>query len=134
MMSKLIAHNKRLIIKNMSEVQQVVDKVIDKIVRIVITDDREYIGRLMGVDKTRSVFLQDALEVIDRSEQAELEGRFLYHELFTPYLLDQNPRPSVLKYGGNIVIPGKHVKSIKLDARLQKVYNQAEQEILEKRS
>ena len=64
--------------------QQVIDKVIHKIVRIVITDDREYIGRLMGVDKTRSVFLQDALEVIDKSEQAEPEGCFLYHELFTP--------------------------------------------------
>ena len=105
----------------MSEVQQVIDKVIDKIVRIVITDDREYIGRLMGVDKTRSVFLQDALEVIDKSEQAKPEGCFLYHELFTPWLVYQNHRSSVLKYGGNIVIPGKHVKSIKLDMRLQKV-------------
>ncbi len=40
-------------------------------VRITITDDREYIGKLMSVDKTKSVFLQDALEMIDRSDKAE---------------------------------------------------------------
>lgn len=42
----------------------------------------------MCVDKTKSVFLQDALEVIDRSEIAEEEGRYLYHELFSPFLLN----------------------------------------------
>ena len=51
--------------------QQVVDKVIEKVVRITITDDRDYVGRLMSVDKTKSVFLMDALELIDRSEKAE---------------------------------------------------------------
>ena len=52
-------------------VQKVVDKVIDKLVRIVISDKREYIGKLMSVDKTKSVFLMDSLEVIDRSPEAE---------------------------------------------------------------
>lgn len=65
-----------------------VDKVIDKLVLITISDQREYIGKLMSVDKTKSVFLQDALEVIDRSPEAELEGRFLHHDLFTPHLLN----------------------------------------------
>jgi small nuclear ribonucleoprotein (snRNP)-like protein len=51
--------------------QQVVDKVIEKVLRITITDDRDYVGRLMSVDKTKSVFLMDALELIDRSEKAE---------------------------------------------------------------
>ena len=69
------------------EAQKVVDKVIDKVVRIEITDHREYIGKIMCVDKTKSIFLQDALEVIDRSAAAEAEGRYLYHELFSPYLL-----------------------------------------------
>lgn len=44
---------------------------MEKIVRIKITDDREYVGRIMCVDKTKSIFLQDALEVIDKSEEAE---------------------------------------------------------------
>ena len=59
--------------------QQVVNKVIDKVVRITISDDRDYVGRLMSVDKTKSVFLMDALELIDRSEKAEEEGRYFYH-------------------------------------------------------
>ena len=67
--------------------QQVVNKVIDKVVRITISDDRDYVGRLMSVDKTKSVFLMDALELIDRSEKAEEEGRYFYHELFSPQLL-----------------------------------------------
>ena len=48
-----------------------IDNIIEKLVRVTITDDREYIGKLMCVDKTKSVFLQDALEVIDRSASAE---------------------------------------------------------------
>jgi len=69
------------------KLQHVINKVIDKVVRLTIADDREYVGKLMGVDKTRSVFLQDALEVIDRSEKAEEESRFIHHELFSPHLL-----------------------------------------------
>ena len=53
------------------EAQAVVDKVIEKIVVIRITDDREYVGKIMSVDKTGSVFLQDGLEIIDKSEKAE---------------------------------------------------------------
>ena len=70
----------------------------------------------MSVDKTKSVFLMDALEVIDRSEKAEEEGRFLYHELFQLFNKEAKG-DSVLKYVGNVVIPGKHVKSIKIDHR-----------------
>ena len=86
----------------------------------------------MSVDKTKSVFLMDALEVIDRSEKAEEDGRYFYHELFSPYLLSKtNQSDQVLKYVGNIVIPGKHVKSIKLDHRLQKVYDENEKKLRE---
>ena len=86
------------------------------------------------MDKTKSVFLQDALEVIDRSSKAEEEGRFLYHELITPYLLNQaHPENDiVLKYVGNIVIPGRHVKSIKMDSRLQEAYDRYETKYIEK--
>ena len=67
--------------------QAAVDKVIDKMVRITISDDREYVGKLMSIDKTKSIFLQDALELIDRSDKAEQEDRYLYHELFSPNLI-----------------------------------------------
>jgi small nuclear ribonucleoprotein (snRNP)-like protein len=108
----------------------VVDKTIEKVVRLTITDNREYLGRLMCVDKTRSVFLQDALEVIDRSPEAEAEGRYLHHELFSPYLLGAAKEQQVVfKYVGNIVIPGKHVRTIKIDHRLQREYEAAEAKI-----
>jgi small nuclear ribonucleoprotein (snRNP)-like protein len=89
-------------------------------VRLTITDSREYVGKLMCIDKTKSVFLQDALEVIDRSPAAEEACLFLNHELFTPHLLNEKQHASgkVLKYVGNLVVPGKHVRSIKLDHRL----------------
>lgn len=93
------------------------------------------IGKLMCVDKTKSIFLQDALEVIDRSAKAEEECRYLHHELFAHLLAEGVPteQSHVLKYMGNVVIPGKHVKSIKLDKRLQGVYEEAEQKIKDKK-
>ena len=35
----------------------VIDKVIDKIVRITVSDGRIYLGRLMAVDQTKTVFI-----------------------------------------------------------------------------
>ena len=112
------------------EAQAVVDKVIEKIVVITITDGREYVGKIMSVDKTGSVFLQDGLEVIDKSEQAEQEGRYFYHELFSPYLIT-NQSDKVLKYVGNVVIPVKHVKKIVIDNRLDAIYNEKEAKLRE---
>lgn len=37
----------------------------------------------------------------------------------------------VMKYVGNVVVPGKHVKSIKLDKRLEAIYEEKEKEIRE---
>lgn len=87
----------------------------------------------MSVDKTKSVFLMDSLEVIDRSPEAEQEGRYLHHDLFSPYLLKQVQHPSglVLKYAGNIVIPGKHVISIKIDKRFNEIYDKEEAKLKE---
>ena len=56
---------------------------------VTITDDRQYVGKIMSVDQTGSVFLQDGLELIDCSDKAEEEGRYFYHELFTPYLINK---------------------------------------------
>lgn len=59
--------------------------------------------------------------MIDISEKAELEGRFFYHELFTPHLFKRTSSDGdyAMKYIGNAVIPGRHVKSIVIDHRLQ---------------
>ena len=35
----------------------------------------------------------------------------------------------VLKYGGSVVIPGKHVKSILLDKRIQALHEEAEHKV-----
>ena len=35
----------------------VINKVIDKVVRLTVSDDRIYLGKLMSVDQTRTVFL-----------------------------------------------------------------------------
>jgi small nuclear ribonucleoprotein (snRNP)-like protein len=83
----------------------VIDKVVDKMVRISITDGREYIGKLilifnerllklnfigklMCVDKTKAVFLQDALEILDKSAP-----EYLDHDLYTPYLIKNHDKP-----------------------------------------
>lgn len=126
-----------------------IDKVIDKLVRIKISDDREYLGKsnlinnsnltsklmaillgkLMCVDKTKAVFLQDALEIINREDKAN----YFDHDLFTPHLLrftNWKDQRFILKYVGNVAIPGKHVKTIKLDKDMQAVYEEKEAEIL----
>lgn len=40
------------------------------------------LGKLMCVDKTKAIFLQDALEIIDKDAP-----EYFYHELYTPYLI-----------------------------------------------
>lgn len=70
-----------------SRAQTVIDKVIGKLVRVTVADGRLYLGTLMAVDQTRTVFVQDALELFDR-EDAEA---FVNHELLTPYMIDKVP-------------------------------------------
>lgn len=66
----------------------------------------------MCIDKTKAIFLQDALEILDKTAPDYVD-----HELYTPYLI-KNKDPSqerVLRFIGNVVIPGKHVVQILLD-------------------
>ena len=35
----------------------VIDKVIDKLVRVTVADGRVYLGKLMAVDQTRTLFV-----------------------------------------------------------------------------
>lgn len=71
------------------------------------------------MDKTKAVFLQDSFEVIDKDAPDYFEN-----EMYTPYLIknqDEKQR-KVLKFVGNIVIPGKHVMKMQLDKRIERIY------------
>ena len=83
-------------------------------VRVTVSDGREYLGRLQCVDQTKAVFVQDALELVDRESEHYLE-----HQLLTPELLKRCPdnQRFIFKMVGNIVVPGKHVVKIQLDKR-----------------
>jgi len=57
--------------------------------------------------------------VIDKTAPEYFE-----HELFTPHLIKNNTpeKKKVMKYVGNVVIPGKHVVKILLDKRFEDLY------------
>ena len=63
----------------------------------------------MAVDQTKTVFLQDALELIDKEDEHYIE-----HELLSCHMLQKHPEGQrlFLKLVGNIVIPGKHLRKI----------------------
>lgn len=77
------------------------EKIVNKLVRIDVTDGRQYLAIFNSVDKTGAVFVIDALEVIDT---AKLD---MIHDLYTPFVLNEPAENTtkVYKYMGNIVIP-----------------------------
>lgn len=95
--------------------QSIIDKVIDKLVRVTVADGRVYLGKLMSVDQTRTVFVQDALELFDRQD----EEAYVEHELITSHMVDKVPATQrhFLKLVGNIVVPGRQLVKIELDKR-----------------
>ena len=64
----------------------VIDKVIDKLVRVTVSDGRIYLGKLMCVDQTKTVFVQDCLELIDKADE-----HYIDHDLLTPHILNRTP-------------------------------------------
>lgn len=100
--------------------QAVIAKVIGKIVRVTVTDNRVFVGKLLSVDQTKALFVENSLELLDKTQPD-----YFSHELFTPVLLNQTTAhlPLQLKQVGNIVVPGHHVKRIQLDKRLQAEYD-----------
>ena len=105
----------------MSKKEEAKSKVVNKIVRISVTDNRIFVGRLLCVDKTKAIFLQDSLEIIDREAPDYLD-----HEIFIPQILkDQDPTAKKIhKLMGSVVIPGKYVTKIELDNKLSKLYEE----------
>lgn len=86
----------------------------------------------MSVDKTKSIFMQDAMEILDREAP-----EYFDHDLFTPHLLrvkgDYHEHRYVLKYVGNIVVAGKHVNKIELDHKFEKMYQEKADKMLEEK-
>ena len=88
-----------------------------------MTDGREYLGILLSVDKTGSIFLQDALELVEVSDK-----KAFVHDMFTPNLValpipdkDASSYPEIdskrFHYMSNYVISRQHVKRICLDRK-----------------
>ena len=99
----------------------VIDKVIDKMVRVTVTDGRIFLGKLMAVDQTKTVFVQDALELIDKEDE-----HYIHHDILTCTMLKQSVTDQrlFLKSVGSIVVPGHHVVKIQLDKKFQAEYDE----------
>ena len=84
---------------------------VDKIVRIVLKDKREFLAILISVDKTGAIFVQDALEVIS-TDFEDPKNEELYHCVYTPHLLNHSvsQNKKVYKHLGNIVILRKDIQ------------------------
>lgn len=58
------------------------EKLCEKLVRIEIADGRQYIGVFIACDKTGSIIVNDALELVDLCPDNAFQ-----HDLITPYVL-----------------------------------------------
>ncbi len=61
------------------------------------------------------------MEILDRSAPDYVD-----HELYTPYLIKNTDesQEKVLRYIGNVVVPGRHVVKILLDNGFEAIYKQ----------
>jgi small nuclear ribonucleoprotein (snRNP)-like protein len=105
--------------------REIVSKTVEKIVRVEVSDGRKYIGMLTCVDQQKAIFVQDALEIIDRAN----DPTFQEHELLTPHLLQhaysmEKYQSKILKAVGSIVITRKHIVKVQLDKKFQRLYDQ----------
>ena len=51
---------------------------------MTVSDGRVYLGILHCVDRTKTVYVEHALELIDKSDEHYIE-----HELLTPHILNK---------------------------------------------
>lgn len=75
---KEVLSNTSFFSKN-NNVNALADKLCNKVVRVEIADGRQYIGLFQTVDKQGSVFISEALELIDLNAD-----KTFMHELFAP--------------------------------------------------
>lgn len=102
-----------------TKVKEFCSKAIEKVVRVSCKDGRVYVCQIGCVDKTKTVFCYDALEIIDTKSE-----HFVSAELITPFIMNLNDQHYRLRMMGNAVIPCKEISSIKLDPTMQVLYEQ----------
>mmetsp|Transcript_2076 Transcript_2076/g.3671 ORF Transcript_2076/g.3671 Transcript_2076/m.3671 type:complete len:146 (-) Transcript_2076:91-528(-) len=103
-------------------------KVVDKMVRVHVKDGREYIGIFGCIDKSAALFIIDALEIIETKQESK--NATIFHELFTPYIINVPSDPScskVFKYTGNLVIQKRDILKVTLDKKAQERFEEIKQ-------
>lgn len=96
----------------MAAVQSAIDKVAGKIVRVQISDGRRIVGRLQCVDKTKALFIENALEIVDTASTDHYK-----HAVFDDHLYRDKGEGETRchKMMGGMTIPFAVVKSIKIE-------------------
>ncbi|CAI2383281.1 unnamed protein product [Moneuplotes crassus] len=93
---------------------EVNDKILSKIVRVHVSDGRIFIGKFECIDKKGSLFIQDALEILDTTDK-----NFYIHQLLQPVFHTQEKSKKLLKYVGSIIMPREHVSKVLLDPKME---------------
>ena len=96
-------------------------------------DGRQYIGMLVSVDTTGSLYLQDALEFVDINAKTSFQ-----HDMFSPQIMNlpvpkdkldslypgEDDKPVWMPhYLGNYAVTRESVKRILLDKRAQSFFD-----------
>ena len=79
------------------ELASITAKVAGNMVRVFTKDGREYLAMFGSIDKTGALFIQDALEIMDTNFDRP-DCKDLYHECYTPYLLNKPQGDNSLVY------------------------------------
>ena len=69
------------------EIVSLSQKVVNKLVRVLSNDGREFLAIFGSIDKSGALFIQDSLEVI-RTDFEDQDCLSLRHDCYTPYLLN----------------------------------------------
>ena len=108
---------------NNEEAKKVADKVAGKVIRLRVKDGREYIGIFGCADTVGAMFILDTCEI---HETDTSKSQDFYHELYTPYQLNQPAAGSkstkVFKYAGNMVFQRVDIERIWIDKKGQEFY------------
>ena len=104
------------------------DKVVNKVVRVEVTDGRTYLATFNSMDKTGALFVMDALEII------QVDKLDMQHDMYIPYVINRPAENTskVYKYMGNIVIKREHIKRILLDKKANEFYSTMKSKILDR--
>ena len=104
-------------------------KICEKMVRVEIADGRQYIGIFVACDKSGSIIVNDALELVDLCPD-----RAFQHDLISPYVMtypvpkedskSNYPSTSKLqpKYMGSLNVNKKDLKRILIDKKAEQFY------------